>query len=161
MNGRVWAINDEENVQVPTPPRSAHGVILGWFQEHHPGLTLAHNQNYIKGMIVEEHTPGRFHAVTFFSLHLRDRKWVESWQERTFSVGGPKTLTHKSHTEEETFDENEAHHLPEVKDAYGKSERVVVAMKSKSARSQTEAEDYLRRYTCSATETFFRYVYRR
>ncbi|KAG2152545.1 uncharacterized protein EDB93DRAFT_1249064 [Suillus bovinus] len=110
MNGSVWEIVGDGHIRGP----STYGVILGWFQEFYPGATLAHNQHYIKGMIVEEHTPERFHIVSFFSLHLRDRAWVKSWQERQFSVGGPKPLAHKSQTTNEAFDENEVHSLQEV-----------------------------------------------
>lgn len=112
-------------------------------------------------MIVEEHTPERFHIATFFSLHLRDKEWVESWGKRPFSVGGPKALTHESHPAEETFDDTEACYFPEPRGTSRRSEREIVAAMSKSAKPQVEAEYYLRGYTCSATETFFRYVYKR
>jgi len=147
INKTVWEIVSEEHIRRPTSLGSTHGVILGWFQEFYPGVTLAHNQHYIKGMIVKEHAPGKFHIVTFFSLHLRDRAWVKSWEEHQFSVGGPKALTHNSHTTEETFDENEARNLPELDEPSRKNERHVAAARSRWASSQVEAEDYLMKYT--------------
>ncbi|OAX42773.1 hypothetical protein K503DRAFT_779708 [Rhizopogon vinicolor AM-OR11-026] len=146
-NGRVWEIVSEEHVRGSTSLGNTHGVILGWFQDYYPGASLAHNKHYIKGMVVEEHAPERFHIVTFFSLHLRDREWVKSWQEHRFSVGGPNPLTHKRYTGGEMFDENAAHRLQEVDNAYGKDERHIAAARARWARSQVEAEDYLLKYT--------------
>jgi hypothetical protein len=89
---------------------------------------------------LSKNTPERFHIVAFFSLHLRDRQWVRSWQERQFSVGRPNALTPKRHATEETFDENAAHHLPEVNNASVKNERHVAAARARWARSRVEAE---------------------
>jgi hypothetical protein len=146
-NDRAWEIVNEEHVRNLVSLGNTYGVILGWFQDYYPGASLAHNKNYIKGMVVEEHTPERFHIVAFFSLHLRDRQWVRSWEERQFNVGGPNALTPKRHATEETFDENAAHHLPEVNNAPVKNERHVAAARARWARSQVEVEDYLMRYT--------------
>lgn len=149
INDNVWEIVNEEHVQNLASLGNTYGVILGWFQDYYPGASLAHNKNYIKGMVVEEHTPEKFHIVTFFSLHLRNREWVRSWEKRHFSVGGPKALTHKRHATdpEETFHESAAHHLPEVNNASVKNERHVAAARARWARSQVEAEDYLMKYT--------------
>ena len=94
-------------------------------------------------MVVEEHTPERCHILTFFSLHLRHREWVKSWQERRFSVGGPNPLAHKESTGEETFDENAEHHLSEGNNTSGRNERHVAATRARWAMSQVEAEDYM------------------
>jgi hypothetical protein len=131
INDKVWEIVNEEHVQNLASLGNTYGVILGWFQDYYPGASLAHNKNYIKGMVVEEHTPEKFHIVTFFSLHL------------------PKALTQKRHAtdSEETFHESAAHHLPEVNNASVKNERHVAAARARWARSQVEAEDYLMKYT--------------
>ncbi|KAG1742321.1 heterokaryon incompatibility protein-domain-containing protein [Suillus paluster] len=141
MNGKAWEIVSEEEHGDSTSPRNTYGIILGWFQDYYPGATLAHNKHYIKGAVVEEHAPEKFHIVTFFSLHLRDRQWVKSWQERQFTVGGPNALTH---TGDDAFDENEGYQLLEENKA---SRRHVAGAKARWARSQIEAEDdYMSKY---------------
>ncbi|KIO01751.1 hypothetical protein M404DRAFT_1002872 [Pisolithus tinctorius Marx 270] len=86
-----------------------------------------------------------FHIVSFFSLHIRDRAWVKSWQERQFSVGGPKPLMRKGHITEEAFDA--VHCLAEEGERSRKNERHVAAARSEWAMSQVEAEDYYLKYT--------------
>lgn len=145
INGSVWEIVSDEHVQRPASVGNTYGVIMGWFQDYYPGASLAHNKHYIKGMVVEEHAPERFHILTFFSLHLRDREWVKSWQERRFCVGGPNPLAHKEPAGEETFDEHAKHHLLEENNTSGKNERHIAATRARWAMSQVEAEDYLQR----------------
>jgi hypothetical protein len=145
INGSVWEIVSDEHVRRPASVGNTHGVIMGWFQDYYPGASLAHNKHYIKGMVVEEHTPERCHILTFFSLHLRDREWVKSWQERRFCVGGPNPLAHnlKEPIGEETFDENAEHHLSEGNNTSGRNERHIAATRARWAMSQVEAEDYM------------------
>jgi hypothetical protein len=53
------------------------------------------SSDLIKSMLMTEHTPDKFHVVSYFVTRDRDHIWTKrtkNWSEYTFSVGGPKPV---------------------------------------------------------------------
>ncbi|EMD36099.1 hypothetical protein CERSUDRAFT_124600 [Gelatoporia subvermispora B] len=45
----------------------------------------------LRGMLVEEHAPGKFHRTSYFFLGDAYGELIDGWEERSFAVGGPRT----------------------------------------------------------------------
>ncbi|PCH42281.1 hypothetical protein WOLCODRAFT_17604 [Wolfiporia cocos MD-104 SS10] len=88
----VWQLLDKNDAsQSASNVPHKFAILLGWFDKYLPGQTAAIDRN-IKLMVVEEHVPGRFHAVAGASLHHKLKTQVMQWQEYRFNVGGPEPL---------------------------------------------------------------------
>ena len=67
-------------------------VIFGWFITYYPGASPAKDRDNIRGMLIQEHAPKRFHVISFFSLDRKWRNWAKSLKQHRFNVGGPKII---------------------------------------------------------------------
>jgi len=73
-------------------PRS-FAVLLNWFQVYVPGISPLPDRNIVC-ILVQEHSPDRFHVLSAITLSsdFNIRKWVLSWNEYQFALGGPDKL---------------------------------------------------------------------
>ncbi|KUI65812.1 hypothetical protein VM1G_02515 [Cytospora mali] len=67
----------------------AFAILVGFFVGYYPGATPAHDTKNIRAMIVEKHAYERFHVRSYLMLSRVTKAWVQTWPERTFSIGGP------------------------------------------------------------------------
>ncbi|RDB28072.1 hypothetical protein Hypma_001367 [Hypsizygus marmoreus] len=102
----VWHVVFPTEDQEKSSGIQAYIVLLGWYSEYYPGATSAHDANDIRAMLIEEHTPEKYHLRTFIFLSRRSKAWVLSWRESSFVVGGPHGLEADSgENESEEVDE--------------------------------------------------------
>lgn len=95
-NGTTWY--GYEHTTLTSEPSSkwqpkAFAVLLGCFFGYSPTMTPAYDCNNVRGLIVEEHEPDRFHVSSYFMLSIRTIDWVVSWTQHEFCVGGPDRIT--------------------------------------------------------------------
>ncbi|QRV93537.1 heterokaryon incompatibility protein [Ceratobasidium sp. AG-Ba] len=88
-DGVIW------QTTTPTPgeqPTSAFAVLLGCFFSYHPTMTPILDSDNVRGFIVKEHEPGKYHVAAYFKLTIDAMRWVKGWPEHMFRVGGPEKL---------------------------------------------------------------------
>ncbi|KAJ5963873.1 uncharacterized protein N7479_003749 [Penicillium vulpinum] len=106
LNNTIWEEDEEiakgngESSSLPI----TYAVVLGWFDEYHPGATVMDNPAKIKLMIVEEHGSGQFHLVTYAAVDYRLRGWVKTWINRQFCLGGPAAAS--NHGSDQSMEPN-------------------------------------------------------
>ena len=66
-----------------------YAVVLGWFQKFHPDMSINRGGENVRGLLLEEHEPRKFHVRSFFFLDDSMRFKVLTWPELEFCVGGP------------------------------------------------------------------------
>ncbi|THU76192.1 hypothetical protein K435DRAFT_974519 [Dendrothele bispora CBS 962.96] len=118
MDGSIWETKNESSSSSKGNSESigskAFAVLIGWFNGYYPGATPAQDANNIRAMLIQEHSPGKFHVQTYFSLSMKLRKTVLGWEEGTFCVGGPDERQLNTNEEElhETSETVEKLRLP-------------------------------------------------
>lgn len=117
VDGRWWRFRNVVDLASQPYPRTA-AVVLGAFSdsflqytklpldsEDKPIMRQADNKTF-KMMLVEEHAPGKFHAVSYFvfrdcNVWLRE---TEQWSSFSFDVGGPQPLWGSYYVSEATLE---------------------------------------------------------
>lgn len=100
-NGTIWEPYEDNTVfQAQTPGRT-FAVLLGCFFGYTPTMTLAYDCNNVRGMIVEEHAPAKYHVNSYFMLSIRTIDWVDSWSQQNFCIGGSSGRTTETDIDEE------------------------------------------------------------
>ncbi|KAG8706893.1 hypothetical protein FRC09_002135 [Ceratobasidium sp. 395] len=85
-DGTLWQCKN-------TSSPDAFAVLLGCFFPYNPVAAPPWDLDNIRGLIVMEHAPGKFHVHSYFMLTIRATDWVmDEWAERTLCVGGPDSL---------------------------------------------------------------------
>ncbi|KAG8734941.1 hypothetical protein FRC12_018278 [Ceratobasidium sp. 428] len=85
-DGTLWQCKN-------TSSSDAFAVLLGCFFPYNPVAAPPWDLDNIRGLIVMEHAPGKFHVHSYFMLTIRATDWVmDEWAERTLCVGGPVPL---------------------------------------------------------------------
>ncbi|KAG8796593.1 hypothetical protein FRC12_016580 [Ceratobasidium sp. 428] len=91
--GDIWqTISSPPEVATFDSSSKAFAVLLGCFFSYHPTQTLAYDCDNIRGFIIKQHAPGKFHIDSYFMLTIKATDWVKGWQEHQFCIGGPDKL---------------------------------------------------------------------
>ncbi|KAI3603099.1 ankyrin repeat-containing protein [Moniliophthora roreri] len=99
LDGSTWKVcaNTED---VNSEREETWIVLLGFFSGYFPGATPAINDKNIRALLVERHEQGKLHIKSYFMLSSQCRKWVQTWSENSFCVGGPHIQRGNNRTEE-------------------------------------------------------------
>lgn len=87
-DAKSFVLSEEVDQGLDGQASGTFALIFGWFNEYYPGASTATNRNNIRGMLVRDHAPGQFHAISFFSLDRKWRDWAMSLDSREFRIGG-------------------------------------------------------------------------
>jgi hypothetical protein len=103
-DGKLWEILDAVDIRSLEYPKTA-AVPLGRYINLYEYAQKSDSDSgsdsdfdssdLIKFMLMIEHTPDKFHVVSYFVMRDRDHIWTKrtkNWSEYTFSVGGPKPV---------------------------------------------------------------------
>ncbi|KAL6304092.1 hypothetical protein BKA93DRAFT_750023 [Sparassis latifolia] len=94
VDGTVWVVCNSRESETSASDSRTFAVVLGQFGQYRPPVyatqTLKHHTS-LRLMLIEEHEPGKFHLVDFCTSEGSSDDLP--WKTRTFSVGGPLTLT--------------------------------------------------------------------
>ncbi|QRV93539.1 heterokaryon incompatibility protein [Ceratobasidium sp. AG-Ba] len=95
LGDEVWESSTHES-NGTINPRKRFGVLLGYFHRYtlssQPEDTSSSGGDTLRALIVEEHAPGKFHVVSYAMLTPGAMNWLQTWEKRYFSVGGPDPL---------------------------------------------------------------------
>lgn len=86
-DGRIWKLKSKHDELRRCKTRSAYAIAIG--KDDVWGDT-----SRLIGFIIEEHAPDRFHRTASFRLALdaEMEQKIMSWEQRSFSIGGPDPL---------------------------------------------------------------------
>ncbi|EKM55705.1 uncharacterized protein PHACADRAFT_256518 [Phanerochaete carnosa HHB-10118-sp] len=87
VDDSLWEIQEDDDIM----EGEAFAVLVGFFVGYYPGGTPAHDANNIRAMVVQKHAPDKFHVCSYLMFSRSAMRWVKTWSERTFSIGGPAT----------------------------------------------------------------------
>lgn len=99
MDESSWGLLEDKETTAEDSCLS-FAVVLGFFSEYFPGSTSAINDKNVRVMLVEEHSPGKYHVKSYFMLSGHSNVWLKEWPEREFSIGGPDVWSRQSITED-------------------------------------------------------------
>ncbi|KAG9124165.1 hypothetical protein FRC07_012607 [Ceratobasidium sp. 392] len=109
VDGSNWSVcaasdTDISHTDLPYRPMKFLAVLVGFFNGYYPGGTPAQDANNVRAMLVEEHSPHRFHLISYFMLSLKSRAWAATWPSQSLTVGGPEPIDHFEATDEQDID---------------------------------------------------------
>ncbi|KAF8173736.1 hypothetical protein K438DRAFT_1849884 [Mycena galopus ATCC 62051] len=88
-DGSVWSIHDVKTSVPPSGPVTYLLYIGESTQSSNPAFGRYEQVDPLKGWIVQEHAPNKFHRVTYLNILKTYGAWIEKFPKMSLSIGGP------------------------------------------------------------------------